>query len=975
ALNINNAFNLITLTNAGSNVQISTTGTGTIARGGNGTALIRGTSLGTVAAANTTNVILGTAPTATGQAGANATTNRAILPYIIVDPSASGDGTGASAGFAVYDTTANVGLRALAPSEATSAFTLDQNILVNSGISAGGAAPNLTTSRVNSLTFETGGSLAIEAMRNVTVQSGGILAKASASITTSITGTGYLNADANANLIFHTMGAGTTLTVNVPVGGVVGPSTGGLAKSGEGTLVLNAQNSYLGETRVNAGILQIGAAAPATNALMYRWSTAPAINATASAVVADLLVIQPGAILDLNGHNQSTGRLATSLALPGAGGILTSATAASYHNLVGANSDFSGQITGSITYARSGGFIQTFTNDNTFTGSTSLYGGVTSLIDQGRFSGTSDLTINRSSLRWDDSGIQGMSNRLASTIDITFNGGGFEYRSRSGTDGSITLDQLTFQSGASYLVANVGNGGVGSATINYGGLIRAAGTGATATLAASNGAAGDNPFFKAASAPTLTAGILSPWLTVFSSINPSSGTVGGAFATYDPVVGIRPISAYYETNSFATSTTTSNLRFGDVNPVVPDGGATVNTLTWNGLTAARTLNFQNAADTLTLTAGGLITGNENFAKNIGTALLRGRLTTGASELFLYNTANTLTVNSELFGTYDLILGSMSQTANTPTISLTNANTYTGNTFVNGMVLTLNNATGSGNAIPGNITVAGGTQAGGDSAPIANAAVRLLTSNQIADSATVTVRGGSQIDLNGFSDIVDALVLVNDGGSNANQGALVQTGAGTLTVISGNITAAVQNSISTIPTIAGNLVLGSTATVNVGLVSGTEVTVNGTTNSQVGLAINANVKGATTLNKTGPGVLQLGGVSDSLTAINVTTGTVVLGAASNYKNATLNLSAGTILDTRGANNLAIGTISGSGIIKNFSLTANSTLVTGNSTSGIFSGTMGSDYTTAAQAPWLSVTKIGTGTWTLTGDNENNLLGTL
>ena len=260
-------------------------------------------------------------------------------------------------------------------------------------------------------------------------------------------------------------------------------------------------------------------------------------------------------------------------------------------------------------------------------------------------------------------------------------------------------------------------------------------------------------------------GIIGPWATTFSSLNPGTGTANGAFATYDPVVGIRPMSAYYEKNTFATATATDNLRFGDVSPVVPDGGTAANTLVWNGLSAARTMTFGNATDTLTLTAGGLITGNENFAKTIGSTALRGKLTTSASEFFIYNTASTLTIHSDITGNFDLILGSMSQTTNTPTISLTAPNTYVGNTFVNGMVVTLNNTTGSGNAITGNLTVAGGTNAGGDSAPIANAAVRLLANNQIADSAAVTVRGGSQFDLNGFSDTVASLALQNDGGSN------------------------------------------------------------------------------------------------------------------------------------------------------------------------------------------------------------------
>lgn len=963
---LSSMFNLITLTNAGANVQISTTGTGTVTRVNQATALIRGTALGSAApGAGTTNIMLGTAPAFTGNTSTTGT-NMRIIPWIVADPSATGDGSGANAQFATWDATA--GLRPLvAATETTNVFTVDTNVRAGSALDAGAAVTSYTTTRLNSLTIEAGGSLSIAALRNVTLQSGGILAKTSATIS----GPGSINADANANLIIHTQGAGTVLTLNAALGGFVSPTTGGLAKSGDGTLVLNGQNNYLGETRLNGGTLQIGASAPATNALFYRWTTAPAITATASTLSADLIVSQAGSTLDLNGHNQSSGRLASSIATPGAGGIVTSATAASLHTVVAADSTFSGQMTGLLSFARSGGFTQAFTSDNSYTGATTLYGGVTTLVDQGTLSGTSGISINRSGLRWDDSGLQALSGRLASTIDLSLTGGGFEFRSRSGLAGSISIDDVTLNSGASYLLINVGNAGVGSATMNIDTLIRTAGTGAAVTFAAANGAAGDNPFFKLGTAPTLVNGIIGPWATTFSSLNPGTGTPNGAFATYDPVVGIRPMSAYYEKTTFATATATDNLRFGDISPIVPDGGTAANTLVWNGLSAARTMTFGNATDTLTLTAGGLITGNENFAKTIGSTALRGKLTTSASEFFIYNTANTLTIHSDITGNFDLILGSMSQTTNTPTISLTAPNTYVGNTFVNGMVVTLNNTTGSGDAITGNLTVAGGTNAGGDSAPIANAAVRLLASNQIADSAAVTVRGGSQLDLNGFSETVASLALQNDGGSNANQGPLVQTGGGTLTITSGNITAAVQGQLSTISVIAGNVVLGSTATVDVGLLSGSEMLVNGMTNSQIGLALNANVKGATTLDKTGAGVLQLGGVSDSVTQINVNAGALTLGGASNYRNAALNLSAGTILDMRGATNTAIGTISGSGVIKNFNPTTAGTLVTGNSTNGTFSGQIMSDYTSGL----LNVTKIGTGVWTLTGDNDGNLLNTL
>ena len=110
---------------------------------------------------------------------------------------------------------------------------------------------------------------------------------------------------------------------------------------------------------------------------------------------------------------------------------------------------------------------------------------------------------------------------------------------------------------------------------------------------------------------------------------------------------------------------------------------------------------------------------------------------------------------------------MSQTANTPTVTLTGANTYTGTTFVNGIIVNLN-TTGAA-AIAGNLVISGGNNNGTDSLPIANATVQLLQSNQIATTATVTINGGAQLNLNNFNNTIAGLAFTNDGGSNGNNG--------------------------------------------------------------------------------------------------------------------------------------------------------------------------------------------------------------
>ncbi len=261
ALNINNAFNLVTLLNNGANVQLS--GTGTVARGTGGTGLVRGLNLGTTVGATTTNVITAAA-TATGQGGANGAATRAILPWLIVDTSATGSGIS----FAVSDTTANIGLRPLNTStEMVTTFTANDNILLNSAtpLSAGAATTNYATTLLNSLTFSTAANptLTINAGQNVTLDSGGILTTVSSTIGgASVATSGFLNAANGATgreMIITTAGSGTTLTINSAVGGAVAPSTAGLTKSGEGTLLLNAaQNNYTGATPPQSGHVEAG---------------------------------------------------------------------------------------------------------------------------------------------------------------------------------------------------------------------------------------------------------------------------------------------------------------------------------------------------------------------------------------------------------------------------------------------------------------------------------------------------------------------------------------------------------------------------------------------------------------------------------------------------------------------------------------------------------------------------------------------
>ena len=82
---------------------------------------------------------------------------------------------------------------------------------------------------------------------------------------------------------------------------------------------------------------------------------------------------------------------------------------------------------------------------------------------------------------------------------------------------------------------------------------------------------------------------------------------------------------------------------------------------------------------------------------------------------------------------------MSQSANTPAVTLTGANTYTGTTYVNGIIVRLNSTDGP--AINGPLIISGGNNNGTDSLPITNSTIVLLQNDQIAPTSDVIVNGG------------------------------------------------------------------------------------------------------------------------------------------------------------------------------------------------------------------------------------------
>jgi autotransporter-associated beta strand protein len=274
--------------------------------------------------------------------------------------------------------------------------------------------------------------------------------------------------------------------------------------------------------------------------------------------------------------------------------------------------------------------------------------------------------------------------------------------------------------------------------------------------------------------------------------------------------------------------------------------------------------------------------------------------------------------------------------------------------------------------------------------ITNSLVRNFASNQIDSGATLTIPTSAEYDSAGYNQTLGNIVFNALGGDNGGNGPAVTTGSGLLTLTGATaISSSNILDVRSAPIIMGNLVLPGTTTISVIANTDTGVTVNGSTNYQLGLELTANITDASAITKSGSGALEFGGESANVLSGNVaystatpTTltvgfasggGEIVLGTNSNYAGMTINTTNG-VVDMRGLTNLDLGGLSGSGTIKNFSYNTAGTLVTGgDNITTAFSGTLTSDYNSGL----LNVTKIGSGTWTLSGANAGptNFLGTL
>jgi fibronectin-binding autotransporter adhesin len=594
---------------------------------------------------------------------------------------------------------------------------------------------------------------------------------------------------------------GFTVGVQSPLSGI-----GSLTKTGAGTVVLSAFNSYTGETVIQSGTLML------TNSASLAMSSGVVVDGT----------------FDISGITAAGTDI---VFLAGSGAVVLGTKTLTIAN---ASSIFSGSITGSGALAISGG-TQILTGTNTYTGGTMIAFGSALRIGDGGTSGSIIGNVaNAGTLIFNRSDDISFSGNISSAGSVTKLGAG-----------SLVLSGFNTYSGGTLVTAGVLQAGsadaIGSGTLTLNGGTFRAGTSFTNAFA--------NPIRLGGAGGTID--VNGQVMLLSGDISDSGGGGGGlAFVNSDSDIGAAELSG---NNSYSVQTAVgdrvtliaasdtafspnSDVALATTGALLANGhNVTVRSLSGggavgNGDTSAGSLTIalpsgwasyagvimdgepgdaplalvKTGAGTQTLTGTNTYTGGTTITGGvlqIGDGGTSGSITGDVvnNSTLSFNRSDTLVFAGAISGT-----GDVQKHHGTGTLRLTGVNSYSGGTLIAGGTL-IGSATSFGS---GGITNLGTL--------VIDQPVNAAFANAISGTGTFTKRGAGNLNLTGTSTLsgqttVEAGMLsVN--GSLANSAVTVLSGAalggngtiGSTTIQSGG-TIAPGNSIGTL-NVNGNLML-------------------------------------------------------------------------------------------------------------------------------------------------------------------------
>ena len=721
------------------------------------------------------------------------------------------------------------------------------------------------------------------------------------------------------NVALSENNTGRTLTTDVATGtstisGVIsngGTGAGSLTKDGFGTLVLSGNNTYTGTTTINAGTVQLGASDRLANTSDVNLAGGT-LNLNTYSEQVDLLTFSnngtldfgtqgnanyflfanttgtPSGVLTISNWESGSDILASSTALTttvldqiyfvGYGAGATQSAATSVGTYGSGWRPIDPNTTGWATWD-SGGNNNRWNTANNWVGNVAPTFNSSAKLAFGTGARTTpDMNGNRTvnAIRFDAGSASFDLKGAGDTLTFSGPNAGSVAFIQQESSNNQTMSMSTIQLSRNTVVDMIGSGNltISSALTGSSNLVKE-NTGGTLILSGNSSSFGGNIFVNAGTLQANAANALGNTTGTTTVLDGGTLAFSGTFTSGENI-------------SVAGSGVGGAGAIQAVNGTTTLSGAVT-------LTGAATLSAESG-DTLTLsnTATG-ITGAQNLTLAGAGNLNVARIATGTGAVTV-NSTGTVTYNGA--GT---------------------ANTYTGTTTVNSGTLVLAKTAGT-TALAGNLVVGDGS--GTDT-------VRLDASNQIADTAGVTLSSSGVLNLNNYDETIAKL----DGSA----GAAVTLGTGDLTIggsgesvyagaITGSGTSALNKSGTGKLSLSGSS-SGFSGAVNLSAgilnVAGTSanilgtgaVTVSGTGNLEVqGGATLAN---AMTLNSMGTGAQD--GAIQNVAGNNTVSGAITLAGNSRVQSdaGQLTLSGNVALGTsnlnvNGTGNTAVsGVISGSG----------------------------------------------------------------
>lgn len=951
----------ITVTFGGTNVATLTAGAFTHAVG-NATNLVNGVNLG-MDSTSTASVarFISNAPTLVGTTAAltsginSAVKNTQIVPFLLGEATSTTGGLGTASGTANTFVTyvAGSGYRPLNLTDEFTANTITatHNIWLNTGTTV------TSTAAINSLVMG-GGTLTITDGQTLTNSSGAIL----------FTSTGAINPSSSTGA-FAFAAVEPQITVNSGVTGTISTNitgSAGLTKSGAGILALfgSVANGYTGTTTVNAGTLQLGKSG-AVQALSGALTIGSTLNSLAPVVQytgasSDMMgtgavTINSAGQLDFNGKTDTIA--AVTINATGATGNTTNiANTAGLGNLI---------IT-TLGITPAAGFTSRI---NSSTGTLTLNGDVTFTAagsGQAQLSGALAWGGNRTFTVG-----AGTAADYDMLIDASVSGSTFQLiKSGAGTlkfapssaayTGGTTINAGTLRLGANDVLPNTGilsiGSGANNATLDLNGFsdqiqgiyfgVANAGTTSTITTGLGtltiSGTAGPNGHHIGTDSGSAMTKIINGRLDFAGGSRDIANTTSVDFIINAAIQNGGVIHnggtvKYTGASTYAGGTTLTSGLFGVGAASAGSAGSPT-----SGPLGTGTVTFNNnggiSSDSTTArTILNPIAFTTNANGTIGNATNNGALTF-AGGIDLNTNAHTLTLNSDVLIT-GTITGSGTITkagAGTLTITPTTSNNYTGSL----------------------IAAAGILRAG--------------ATNAFSTTGDIGASGSGTLDLNGFDVTVNNIRFITNA---AGETSSIVTGNNTLTLNGG-----MNQFDSSAPgsrLISGKLKLGvgnhaisgagGAALTISALISGTDVTSALSNSSQIVILSNANTyQGGTNVNG---GTFRVGinsaGTAPSVTSGAFGTGTLTLTSGTVSSDGTTARTVGNAITFAGG--ITLGDATNTGKLTfgaDVNLGANTRTLTLNSDAEI-SGIISNG----------GLTKAGTGTLTLSGNNIYTTLTTV